>query len=179
MPSGVHRLGPHNATLEVRTGRTGPAAKAGHDLVLHVTSWEATLEVCEDPAATRMELAADGGSLRVQHGHGGMQALGDEDKASIHQSIDDDVLRRQDVTFRSTSAQPADGGALRVEGELTIVGETRPIAFDLLGGDDGTLRATAVVTQSTWGVKPYAILFGALKVADDVEVELDAHLAPG
>jgi len=54
MPSGVHRLGPHNATLEVRTGRTGPAAKAGHDLVLHVTSWEATLEVGEDPAATRM-----------------------------------------------------------------------------------------------------------------------------
>ena len=174
MPSGVHRLGPHNATLEVRTRRTGAAAKAGHDLVLHVTSWEATLEVGDDPAATSMQLAADGRSLRVQHGHGGMQALGD-----VHRSIDDEVLKRQDVTFRSTTAQRADGGALSVEGELTIVGETRPIAFDLVAGDDGTLRATAVVTQSAWGVKPYAILFGALKVADDVEVELDAHLAPG
>jgi Fe-Mn family superoxide dismutase len=35
-----------------------------------------------------------------------------------------------------------------------------------------------VVTQSEWGVTPYSALFGALKVADEVEVELDASLLP-
>jgi polyisoprenoid-binding protein YceI len=174
---GVHRLGPHNATLLVRTGRSGAAAKAGHDLVMHVTAWEAELELADDAAATSIQLAADGSSLRVQHGHGGMQALGDDDKASIHQSIDEDVLKREDVSFRSTQVTSADGGGrLSVRGDLTIVGRTQPIAFDLTVADDGTLSAIAVVTQTAWGLKPYSILFGALKVADEVEIELDGHL---
>jgi len=173
----MHRLGPGNAALAVHTGRTGAAAKAGHDLVIHVTSWEASLELGEDPATTSMELAADATSLRVHQGSGGVQALGDDDKANIHQTIDDDILERQDIKFRSTRVQGApDGGAISVEGDLTLVGTTRPIAFDLAIGDDGALSATALVTQTAWGVKPYSALLGALKVADDVEVVLDGHL---
>ena len=33
-----------------------------------------------------------------------------------------------------------------------------------------------MVTQSVWGMKPYSALFGALKVADEVEVVLEGHL---
>ena len=69
----------------------------------------------------------------------------------------------------------ADGGRIGVEGDLTLAGATQPIAFDLAIGDDGTLSATAVVTQTRWGMKPYSALFGALKVLDDVEVVLDGH----
>jgi polyisoprenoid-binding protein YceI len=177
MPSGTHRFGPDNATLSVRTGRTGAAAKAGHDLVIHVTAWEATLEIGDDPASTSIRLAADATSLRVREGKGGMQALGDDDVANIHQTIDDEVLKRQDITFRSTGADHTpDGGRISVEGDLTLVGKTRPIAFDLAVGDDGRLSATAVVTQTAWGMKPYSALFGALKVHEDVEVVLDGHL---
>ncbi len=173
--AGTHRLGPDNATLSVHTGRSGAAAKAGHDLVMHVTAWKATLSVGEAPAATSMELSADATSLRVHKGTGGMQALGDDDKANIHQTIDDEVLKREDITFRSTSVE-GDASRMGVEGELTIVGTTRPTAFELVIGDDGTLSATAVVTQTAWGMKPYSALFGALKVADDVEVVLEGHL---
>jgi len=175
--SGTHQLGPDNATLSVRTGRTGAAAKAGHDLVIHVTSWEAALEVGEDPVQTSIELTADATSLRVHEGTGGMQALSEEDLASIHQAIDDDVLKRQDVRFRSTRVQSEpDGSPIRVEGDLTLVGKTQPIAFNLEIGEDGTLSATSVVTQTVWGMKVYSALFGALKVQDDVEVVLDGHL---
>ena len=81
-----------------------------------------------------------------------MQALGDEDKANIHQTIDDEVLKRQDIMFRSTRVQSAaDGSVLSVEGDLTLAGATQPIAFDLAIGDDGTLSATAVVTQTALG----------------------------
>jgi polyisoprenoid-binding protein YceI len=178
IPAGTHRLGPGNATLSVHTRRGGAAAKAGHDLDMLVTAWEATLEAGEDPAALQVALTADATSLRVQKGTGGMQALGDEDKANIHQTIDDEVLRRRDIAFRSTSVQ--DGGeTLRVEGELTLAGATQPIAFDVHVGVGGALAATAVVTQSRWGMKPYSALFGALKVLDDVEVALDGHLGAG
>jgi hypothetical protein len=37
------KLGPDNARLTVRTGRGGAAAKAGHNQVLEVTRWSATL----------------------------------------------------------------------------------------------------------------------------------------
>jgi polyisoprenoid-binding protein YceI len=177
MQAGTYRLGPAHGTLSVRTGRTGAAAKAGHDLVIHVTSWEATLEVGNDPASTSIELTADAGSLRVREGTGGMQSLGEDDKANIHATIDDEVLGRQAITFRSTEVQIAvDAGALSVRGELTLAGTTRPIAFDLAVGGDGTLNAVAVIKQTDWGMKPYSALFGALKVSDDVTVAIDAAL---
>ena len=172
--AGTHELGPENGTLSVKTGRTGAAAKAGHDLVIDITAWHATLEVGEDGAQSSLVLDADATSLRVRSGTGGMQALGDDDKASIEQTIDDDVLHRQGITFRSTAVQ-ADGNRLSVEGELTLVGTVRPIAFEL-AVTDGRLSGSAVVKQSDWGITPYSTLFGALKVADEVEVVVDAQL---
>ena len=105
-----------------------------------------------------------------------MQALGDDDKANIHQTIDDEVFKRQDIVFRSTRVEPAAGSRISMEGDLTLAGATQPIAFDLAVGDDGALSATVVVTQTRWGMKPYSALFGTLKVLDDVEVVLDGHL---
>ena len=52
-------------------------------------------------------LDADASSLRVREGTGGMQALGDDDKANIQQTIDDEVLQRQRIAFRSTAVQTA------------------------------------------------------------------------
>ena len=169
---GIHRLSPDNATLSVHTKRGGAAAKAGHDLELHVTSWEGTLDLAGGSA----ELSADGSSLRVRKGTGGMQALGDEDKDNIRQTIDDDVLKKQSITFRSASVEPDGDSRYRVEGELTLAGATQPIGFDVLVGDDGRLTANAVVTQTRWGMKPFSALFGTLKVLDDVEVHLEGRL---
>jgi polyisoprenoid-binding protein YceI len=174
---GTHQLGPDNATLSVRTKRVGAATKAGHDLLIHVTSWDATIVVDGDPASTRIELHADAGSLRVVEGTGGMRALREEDMASIHQTIDDEVLKREEIEFRSTRVQRGgDGDRLAVEGELTLLGRTNPISFELDVGEDGALGASAVVTQTAWGIKPYSALFGALKVRDEVEVALEGHL---
>jgi polyisoprenoid-binding protein YceI len=175
--AGTHTLGPENGSLSVRTGRTGAAAKAGHDLLIDVTAWHATLEVGEDPAQTSVVLDADATSLRVREGSGGMQALGDDDKANIQETIDDDVLKRQEIAFRSTAVQTAaDGSRLSVQGELTLVGKACPIGFDLAIGADGTVSGSVVVKQTDWGISPYSTLFGALKVADEVEVAVDASL---
>jgi polyisoprenoid-binding protein YceI len=174
--AGTYRLGPDNSTLSVRTGRTGAAAMAGHNLLFHVTSWEATLVVGD---ASAVELNADGGSLRVIEGTGGMQSLGEDDKIDIQKTIDDDVLKRQTVTFRSTQVQPSDGGnGLTVAGDLTLLGTTRPLTFDVAATEDGKLSAVAVIKQTDWRIKPYSALFGALKVVDDVEVSIDASPAP-
>jgi polyisoprenoid-binding protein YceI len=156
----------------VKTGRSGAAAKAGHDLVIEVTSWEATLDVGDAPC---LELSADATSLQVIEGKGGMQALDDDGKADIRKSIDKDVLKKQAIQFRSTSVEQSDHG-LAVQGELELVGKTAPVQFDLSVGDDGALRGSARLTQTTWGIKPYSALFGALKVNDEVEVVVDGKV---
>ena len=174
---GTHAFGPESGTLTVRTKRTGAAAKAGHNLVIDVTAWRATLEIGEDPARSSVELDADATSLRVREGSGGMQALGDDDKANIEQTIDDEVLKRQPIEFRSTAVAIAeDGSRISVQGALTLGGKTGPIALELAIGADGALGGGAVVKQSDWGIEPYSTLFGTLKVVDEVEVSLDASL---
>ncbi len=138
--------GPHNATLEVRTGRAGAAAKAGHDLVIEVTAWEATL------ADGELALTADPRSLKVREGSGGIMPLGDDDKAKIEQAIDAEVLQGRPIAFAG--------------GRLTLNGQTHPLPVELTAGG-----ARATIRQSGWGMKPYSALFGTLKVADEVIVE--------
>ncbi len=179
LQTGIHTLGPDNATLRVRTGRHGAAAKAGHDLVLEVTAWQATLDVGEDVGQVKLELAADPRSLRVREGRGGVQPLSEDDKADIHKTIDDDVLRGGAVEFQSTAVEAADGGArLRVNGDLDIAGTRRPLTFELSVGSDGQVSGSASVKQTDWGIKPYSALFGALKVTDEVEVEVQTTRLP-
>jgi hypothetical protein len=68
------------------------------------------------------------------------------------------------------------GDHLTVAGDVALGDRSQPVTFDLVAGDDGALKATAVVTQSGWGMKPYSILFGSLKVVDEVEIVLEGRL---
>ncbi|HEY5142161.1 MAG TPA: YceI family protein [Solirubrobacteraceae bacterium] len=180
IPAGTYTLGPEVATLTVKTGKTGAASKAGHNLVIEVAVWSATLTAGDDPASTAIELTADARSLHVVEGSGGITALSDEDKANIRTSIDDEVLEGLPIAFRSTAVSAGDApGRLHVEGDLELHGAHHPVAFDLDAGADGTLTSRAVVRQSDWGMKPYSTLFGTLKVVDEVEVLVSAKLGKG
>ena len=139
--------GPENATLTVHTRRGGAAAKAGHDLTLLVERWNATYDERE------LTLEADTTSLRVIEATGGAFSLGDEEKAAIKQTIDDEVLKGSPLTYRG--------------GELTLNGVTRPVPFTF----DGT-EGRAEIKQTDFKIKPYSALFGTLKVADVVEVKV-------
>jgi polyisoprenoid-binding protein YceI len=174
---GTYEVGPQNAELLVSTRRSGAAAKAGHDLLIEVTGWSGAFTLGEHPSGTSITLRADGGSLRVRDGRGGIQALQDEDRENIRQTIDDEVLKRAPIEFRSSSVESGpDVSRLRVRGELELAGQTRPIEFELVLADDGLLTGNAAVKQSDWGIKPYSGLFGTLKVVDEVQVSVDAKL---
>jgi polyisoprenoid-binding protein YceI len=175
MQTGTHTLGPDNAKLLIRTGRTGGAAKAGHDLVLEVTSWSATVDAGAEPSDSRLTLTADARSLQVLEGTGGIKPLGAKDKDSIRKTIDDDVLKGTAIEFHSTGVSPGADGGLLVNGELELFGRKAPVAF-ALATDEGRLTATATINQTDWGIKPYTALFGALKVADEIKVEIDGTI---
>ena len=169
-------LGPGTGMLRVLTTREGLAAKAGHDLVMEVGAWEATLTLGD---AAALELTADPGSIEVVSGHGGAKPLSDRDRREIRKTIAGKVLGSAPIVFRSTAVTGGDDGQWVVTGDLELAGTSAPAAFDLHVAGDGALRAEATVTQTRWGIKPYSGLMGALKVADDVRLEVEARLPPG
>jgi YceI-like protein len=168
---GSHQLGPDNARLTVHTKRTGAIAKAGHDLTIEVKSWHGELEIGDQ---SRASLSVDSSSFKVLEGRGGVQKLDDGDKRGIEQTIDDEVLMKREIKFESTDVK-LDGDLLTIAGDLTLMGATHPLTFELEVGDGGRLSGGAAVKQTDFGMKPYTALFGTLKVADEVEVRLETE----
>jgi polyisoprenoid-binding protein YceI len=178
LPTGTHNLGPDNASLQVRTYREGVAAKAGHDLIIDVTRWDATVEVADEPAGWTIVLNADPRSLEIREGLRGVKPLTDKDRLEIRKNIDEKILGNSPIQFRSSGVRRADdGGRLTVEGELSMAGSTRPLTAQLSVDDGGEVSGTIPLTQSAWGIKPYRGLMGALKVRDEIEVVIAANLA--
>jgi len=180
-PAGTFHLGPENASLQVNTYREGAGAKVGHDLVIDVTRWEATIELAADPAGSSIRLTVDPLSLEVREGRRGFKPLTGKDRAEIAKTIDAKVVGGSPISFTSRSVRGGAGAGspLVVEGDLSLAGQTRPITAELAMTDDGHVTGTIPVTQTTWGIKPYRGLMGALKVRDDVEVVIDARLTLG
>lgn len=176
---GTYRLGPESGELLVKTGRTGMGRRAGHDLVIEVTRWRGEVTVAGDtPEDSSVSVEVDVDSLEVREGLGGVKPLTDKDRADIKNTLRDilDSGTHPKIRFSSTRVTRSADSAT-VEGGLTIRGETESVTVDAQITDD-RVRASATLKQSRWGIKPYSAFLGALKLADDVGVELDAALAP-
>lgn len=170
---GTHTLGPADGTLTVLTGKGGAAAKAGHNLTIEVSRWNAKIEAGE---TVSLALMADPRSLRVVGGSGGISPLGDEEKQGIAQTIDEEVLKGLPIRFRSNRVEVS-GNRMHVHGELELMRARNPVEFALNLDDDGRLTGNATVKQTDWKMKPFSALFGTLKVADAVEVQIDARVS--
>ncbi len=173
--AGTHQIGPSNGSLTIKTGREGAAAKAGHDLVLEATSWDGTVEIGDNAS---VELNVDPGSIEVVSGTGGAKALNDKDKGEIKKSMTGKVLGSSQITFKSSDVK-ADNGSMNVSGDLSVAGSSNSISVPLSVSDDGTVRGSVTLSQSQYGIKQFKALMGALKVADQVEVSLEAKLPTG
>lgn len=166
-----------SGTVTIHTDVAGSASRMGHRLVIAVDDWSGSVEMrAKKPVAVQFRAAL--ASLRVESGSGGITPLTPVDRQVIVRNATKtlDVKRHPEVTFRSSEMATA-AGRVDVVGELTIHGVTQPLTATLALADD---RATASipVRQTDFEVKPYSLMFGQLKVADEVVVELDVQI-PG
>ena len=173
--AGTHTIGPAAGTIQIRTYREGMAQRVGHDLVIDVAEWEATIVVAAGGAPTAIALEADPHSLQIREGLHGLKPLSDRDRAEIRKTIDAKVLGGRPIVYRSSAVEVKESG-LAVSGELTLAGQTRKASFEVELDADGRVHGTLRLEQSQWGIKPYRGLMGALKVRDDVDVVVDAPL---
>jgi polyisoprenoid-binding protein YceI len=179
MADAVWELDSSDGQLTVMTAVAGPASRVGHRLTIAM-GWHGTVEWADEPVA--VELTADVGSLEVLRGDGGATPLSGPEKALVRlnalKSLD--AVRFPHIRFRSDEVERAADG-YRLVGTLEIHGVTRDHTMDLTVEHlDDSVRVSAQdsLRQSDFGIKPYSMMMGALKVADEVRVCFDAELAP-
>jgi polyisoprenoid-binding protein YceI len=177
--AGAYRLGPESGRLLVNTTRTGLGAKAGHDLTIEVTRWQGHARVdTAVPANSSVTIQVDVDSFQVRQGTGGVKPLTDADRAQISKTLKQVLHTAQHptITFRSRRVEGS-AGSFTLDGELTIMGITRPVTIQ--GGvTDGRVVGGASVVQSRWGIRPYSAFLGALRLSDEVKVDFDVALTP-
>jgi len=173
---GRHHLGPESGRLTLRTYRSGLAAQAGHDLTIDVTRWRADI----DPPA--LDATIDLTSLAIREGRGGLMPLTDRDRRDILGQARKqlDTGHYPEASYSATMFTPDASGGGAIDGTLTLHGQSRPLRLQVARTGDGQYRASGTVVQTQFGIKPYSGMFGALKLRDDVEIEITVTLpAPG
>ncbi|MGE2714245.1 YceI family protein [Mycolicibacterium litorale] len=176
MPA-LRTLDASDGALRIRTDVTGPAARMGHRLTILVATWRATVEWDgEDPSAVR--LTADVDSLQIERGEGGVTPLSGPERALARTNALKTLSaqRYPTVSFETREVTPADGG-YHLAGELEIHGHRRRHSLDVAvteTADVWQLDARTAVQQTDFGVKPYSMVMGSMKVVDTVTVEFSA-----
>lgn len=175
--SGTYEVGPSQGTLLLHTGREGMAKKIGHDLVIEAGRWTAKVSVdADDLTRSTASVTVDTRSLEVVSGDGGAKPLSDKDRKDIKENIDKKVLKTDkfpDITFTSSRVEAKGADKATVHGDLTIMGTARPASMDItLTGNKA--KGTMTVTQSDWGIKPFSALMGTLKLANTLQITVEA-----
>ncbi len=166
-------LDPSSGELDILTGVAGPAAKMGHRLTIVLRSWQAGAQ-WRGGRPVSAELTVDLDSLEVVRGEGGVTPLTGPEKSVARSNALKSlgVKKFPQVRFSADRIERTDDG-YRLTGTLEIHGTARPQTVDLAiedRGDQWAMSAQVPVTQSAFGLKPFSLMMGALKVADEVTV---------
>lgn len=160
--------------VQLFTFKEGLLSRVAHDLRLHVERFE--IVRADDEITARFET----GSIVVDGVMHGAQLdpheLSARDRSKIVETMREQILqtrRYPAVTFRGR----LDEKALRVAGELTMVGVPRPLT--VVAKRAGTrLQVAITLRPSEWGIQPYSALAGTIRLQDRVRVELELDAAP-
>jgi polyisoprenoid-binding protein YceI len=137
------------------------------------TSFSGTITVADPPEQSSVEVTIDATSIDTR-----------DAKRDEHLRGADffDVENHPTLTFRSTAVEVVGGDKLRVTGDLTILGQTRPVTLDATfdgsfsdpwGGQRIAFEARTEVDREQWGLNwNVALETGGVLVGKKVRLDL-------
>jgi polyisoprenoid-binding protein YceI len=136
-------------------------------------SFTGVVHIAEDPLGSWVEAEVDLNSV----------STGDDQRDNHLRSSDFfDIEHHPKMTFKSTSLKE-DGDDYIMIGDLTVLGETRPVEFELefegvspdpWGGTRAGFTAEAEISRKDWNLTwNMALETGGLVVGDKVKIELE------
>lgn len=167
--------------LRLHTGVTGRVSGAGHRLTIGMLAWRA-LVTWEDDAPDAVDATIDVASLQVLGGEGGLTPLSDPERKLARSNALKSLAEKKHptISYRAATVEAVTGG-FRLDGTLTINGTAHPQVVDVVASEaDGVWQLSFDVTlrQTDYGIKPFTLMMGTVKVADEVRVTLEAEYTP-
>ena len=173
------------SSWEIDSNHTSPGFSVTHMMVSTVRGsfgkTTGTLELDEkDVTKSKVEISIDVTSVDTR------VADRDNDLRSDHFF---DAAKNPAITFKSTKVESAGKGKLKVTGDLTMRGITKPVTLDVTGPSDefkspwGQITrgasATAKISRKDWGlVWNKTLEKGGVLVSDEVTLEIEAEFHP-
>ena len=165
-------IDPDKSTMTVHVGKAGAFSAFGHSHEIAVPVQRGEVDVSK----RRIELRVRADALRVRP-----SGESDKDREQIQATmVGPDVLdarRYPEIVFQSTAAGPTGAGAWRIEGNLTLHGQTQPVSVSVNEKDNHYI-GNASFKQTEFGITPVRVAGGAVRVKDEVRLEFDIQLAP-
>jgi polyisoprenoid-binding protein YceI len=165
--SPVKSIDPDRSVLTVRVFKAGLFSAFGHNHVIKAPVAQGTLN--EENSSIELRVLAK--ELKVMD-----EEVSDKDRTEIQQTMLGpkvlDSQRFPEIRFRSTRLQETSPGHWKVQGELSLHGETRPI---LLSAErrEGRYFGSASLKQKDFGITPVTVAGGTVKVKDEVQIEFE------
>jgi polyisoprenoid-binding protein YceI len=157
--------------MTVHVHKAGVLSAFGHDHEIAAPIASGSV----DASARKVELQVRSGSLEVKDPNSP-----EKDRAQVQSTmLGPEVLDAEhhpEIVFRSTSAESAGQGLWKLQGNLTLHGQSRPITVDVRESE-GHYEGTARLKQTEFGIKPVKVGGGAVRVKDEVEIQFNIHLA--
>ncbi len=157
----------HEGTLHVYTFKAGLLSPAAHNLRLCVDRFEVTIE------GDHVHTVCDATSLRCE---GEMKKNAKEPSSlfqweinDIHKYMNRDVLhtdRHKEVIFDGKFTES------KAEGLLTLMGNTAPVVIPL-DFTPGHVHGRIEFPPTRFGIPPFQVMMGAIKMQDRVIVEFN------
>jgi polyisoprenoid-binding protein YceI len=163
--------------LLIRTGVAGRAARMGHRLTIAMKRWQGSVGWAgAEPFSVELVVEVD--SFEVLRGEGGVKGLSGPEKVLVKSNAlrSLDAARYPEIRFAADVIDKTDDG-YRLAGKLQIRGKSRVHVIDLRTEDLGEawrISAESCVRQTDYGVKPYSLLMGSVRVADEVSLAFTA-----
>lgn len=89
-----------------------------------------------------------------------------------------DVARYPTIQFTSKRAEVAGANRSKIEGELTLHGQTHPLTLQVVKVDETHFTGSATIRQTAFGITPIRVAGGTISVRDEVNVDFELVLTP-
>ncbi len=170
--SEVRAIDVRRSVLKLRVFKSGLFSAFAHNHEIEAPIAQGRVELSESSSVT---LLVDARKLRVLD-----PGLSADKRAEVQKTMDGpqvlDSSRLPEISFRSTAIEKMGADHWTVRGNLTLHGQTRPVAVDV-ALRDGHYRGSATLKQRDFGIAPVSIAGGTVKVKDEVKIEFDITLA--
>ncbi len=170
----MKRFEPPVVVLDVLTQRAGLFSAVGHDLRLRAGAVSVSLG--SDRFIVDIEAFAIAPICARVHGKDAHGVLSDGDIHRIHSNLRGEVLKANRFPLIHVEIERRAPTVAMVAAEVTLCGCRRPLRLFVERHGD-RLVGHAALNQRAFGIEPYSTMFGAIAVADTLEIEFEAPWA--